>query len=573
MPPLTEQSVIAVSGGGRGITAACAIALAAHYHCTFILLGRSRIDEPEPEWAQGIEGEAALRDRLVADTAAKGDKATPNAIRQSIQHLQARREVLATLASIEAAGGKALYYSADIADRQALSLAIADASSRLGMVTGILHGAGTLRDKLIENKTLADLKTVYAPKIEGLQNLLAVIPPGQLSHLILFSSAAGFYGNPGQSDYAIANEILNKAAYLVQQQNPSCAVLTFNWGPWDAGMVTEELKQLFAQREIALIPVEEGVVTLIEQIEKPAKGIQVLVGSPLGTRTFPVAQEPLMTYQIQRRIELAANPFLSDHIIGEHAVLPMAHALGWMADACEQLYPGWQVRECRQYRVLKGIVFDETFVGGYTLDLKETEKNAASLTFDATVMSVTLDGKPRFHYKAIVELAHTASPAIYATPPEGSAWADPEPGLHYYADGTLFHGPHFQGIEAVRHISQRGLNAHCRLPLVSVRDQGQFPVGTYNPFLADIQLQTMLIWARWMYGAGSLPLQIQKVEVLASVAPGQQFTVDLVVSQHSEHGLVADLQCYTGDNQLALRMSGAEVTLSKRLNTLFQQKS
>ena len=60
-----------------------------------------------------------------------------------------------------------------------------------------------------------------------------------MTHLALFSSAAGFFGNAGQSDYAAANEVLNQYALQFSQKHPKCNVVSFNWGPWEGGMVDE----------------------------------------------------------------------------------------------------------------------------------------------------------------------------------------------------------------------------------------------------------------------------------------------------------------------------------------------
>ena len=97
----------------------------------------------------------------------------------------------------------------DVTDVAALKAKIPQAAARIGAVTGIIHGAGNLADKLIEKKTSEDFEKVYTAKVQGLENLLNSIPVSQLQHLVLFSSVTGFYGNIGQSDYAIANEILN----------------------------------------------------------------------------------------------------------------------------------------------------------------------------------------------------------------------------------------------------------------------------------------------------------------------------------------------------------------------------
>ncbi|GIT03230.1 MAG: hypothetical protein CM1200mP28_04890 [Deltaproteobacteria bacterium] len=111
----------------------------------------------------------------------------------------------------------------------------------------MIHGAGVLADKLIEKKTSADFDKVCSTKINGIDALLKCVNQKKLTHLLMFSSAAGFYGNAGQSDYAVANESLNRIALLFKKKYPKCHVTSFNWGPWEGGMVTPELKRLFEE--------------------------------------------------------------------------------------------------------------------------------------------------------------------------------------------------------------------------------------------------------------------------------------------------------------------------------------
>ncbi len=92
------------------------------------------------------------------------------------------------------------------------------------------------------------------------------VTPSQLNYLVLFSSVVGFYGNVGQSDYAIANEILNKSAHLVKRNYPQSHVVAINWGPWDSGMVSPELKQAFAERNIETIPVAVLAQMLVDEL-------------------------------------------------------------------------------------------------------------------------------------------------------------------------------------------------------------------------------------------------------------------------------------------------------------------
>ena len=82
-------------------------------------------------------------------------------------------------------------------------------------------------------------------KVHGLRAMLSAVDEASLSHLALFSSTSGFYGNVGQSDYAAANEVLNKFAHAFERRFPACRAVVFDWGPWDGGMVTPFLKSLF----------------------------------------------------------------------------------------------------------------------------------------------------------------------------------------------------------------------------------------------------------------------------------------------------------------------------------------
>ena len=197
------------------------IEIAKQYQSKFILLGRSSFDDNEPSWAKDITDEVALKKAAMQALIAAGDKPTPVKVTQFVRPVLANREIAQTLNAIKAAGGKVQYVAADVTNSSNVSAAVAPITKELGEVTGIIHGAGVLADKFIEQKTLEEFNAVYTTKIDGLLSLLAATNTINVKHLVLFSSAAGFYGNPGQSDYSIANDILNKTAYRFKALNPT----------------------------------------------------------------------------------------------------------------------------------------------------------------------------------------------------------------------------------------------------------------------------------------------------------------------------------------------------------------
>ncbi|MDJ0716615.1 MAG: SDR family NAD(P)-dependent oxidoreductase [Prochloraceae cyanobacterium] len=394
---IDRSSVFLVSGGAKGITAQCVIKLAEYYQCKWILLGRSELLEVEPNWAKDCVAAPELKKRIMQDFLAKGEKPKPIEIERLYKKIASSREIEQTLSTLSQLGSKAEYLSVDVTDAIALQNSVAAAVDRLGAITGIIHGAGNLADKLIDKKTEADFEKVYSAKVTGLENLLSCVNLDRLDYLILFSSVAGFFGNAGQTDYALANEILNKSAHLVQQNHPSCRVIAINWGPWDSGMVTPQLKKAFAERNIEVIPLEVGAQMLVNEIEAVEEAsTQVLIGSPISSRAEK-STTPLRNYRIRRQLTLEANPFLHDHTIGDRPVLPLTCAASWIGTTCEQLYPGYKFFSLENFKVLKGIVFDGSQPTEFILDIKEVDKTAlGEIVFEVILWSEIKNKKAKF---------------------------------------------------------------------------------------------------------------------------------------------------------------------------------
>jgi hypothetical protein len=101
--------------------------------------------------------------------------------------------------------------------------------------------------------------------------------------VVFFSSVASVFGNRGQTDYAAANDILDKLAHSLQARVQG-RVLSVNWGPWAGkGMVSPELEREYARRGIGLIPLHDGVELLLHELrEGDREDVQVIMmcGSP-----------------------------------------------------------------------------------------------------------------------------------------------------------------------------------------------------------------------------------------------------------------------------------------------------
>jgi hypothetical protein len=539
--------------------------MAKTFQCKFILLGRSAIDAEIPDFAKNENEESILKRLIMTDLKAKGEQPSLPKVKSIFNNIIAKKEIDETISMIENHGGKAIYIQGDVTNLGSFKMDLNQATKQLGKITGIIHGAGRLADKYIQDKTESDFKNVLSVKLDGLLSLLGAVDIHHLDHLILFSSVAGFYGNVGQTDYAIANEILSKAAHLFKSNHPNTQVSAINWGAWDSGMVSGELKAQFEAAGISLVNSEGGAAMLVNELNTDyANQPQVIIGGTLPAAVSHLGD--LKTHRIHRQLKLENNPFLNHHKIQGNPVLPVVNAVGWMAQSCEKLYPDYSIFKIEKTSLFKGIIFDGNQKEGYILELKELEKGEEKIVFETTIFSE--GGRlPANHYRATVTLLNKK---LFPESPKFnhqiSGTYQPTDGQVLYQDGSLFHAPYFQGIKEILDCNEQQIVLSCIAPEVPLSEQGQFPINSINTFFADIQYQGMLVWVQKNYeGAKSLPLQTDSAILYRPVPFGKQLFVTVKVQEANDVKLVAECTVYDDEGNVYIKTSGATVTISREL--------
>jgi hypothetical protein len=292
---LGEGAFLVVSGGGRGVTAATLMELARRVRPRVALLGRTPLID-EPEHLRGLSDDASLK-RALLEHRDHERTIAPAQLAAEAQRVLAAREVRATLSALESVGAEACYVAVDVRDLTALGAALAPLRQRWGAVAGVVHGAGVLADRMIADKTQEQFDRVFDTKVEGLRALLAATREDPLRLLFLFSSVAARFGNAGQCDYAMANEVLNKVAQAeALRRGDGCRVRAINWGPWAGGMVTPALRLYFEARHVPLIPLHVGARMLVDEIEDSSRQVEVVIGAaPVEVGTVFEAAQALAT--------------------------------------------------------------------------------------------------------------------------------------------------------------------------------------------------------------------------------------------------------------------------------------
>jgi len=258
--PYNTDDVIVVTGGSRGVTSHCILALMEKAPCKLVILGRAAILEEnmDDEESAKISDLREMKTLVARRFKAAGYKGSFDNIERKAKAILAQREMLETFRTLEKTGCKVQYYSCDVNDRENLVRTIEQIHREIGSVRGIIHGAGVLADCKIWNKDMKKFRAVLDTKYMGLVNLLSCVDKEKLKLVVSFSSVAGYFGNDGQMDYAAGNEFLDKFAHYFRRKYPNCKSLTINWGAWDGGMADYIYRKTLTEKGYVLIPLDVG---------------------------------------------------------------------------------------------------------------------------------------------------------------------------------------------------------------------------------------------------------------------------------------------------------------------------
>ena len=163
---IEHGDVVVITGGAGGSRPRWRSHSRRRHRPRLVLLGRTPKPEAEPGWLAPLEGEAAIL-RALRDRA--DGSCSPQALNERLRQILAHREIRRNLERIGAAGSEVTYHAVDVRDRSAVrGTDRPDRVARPGPIRGLVHGAGVLADRRIEDQTDAQFAQVYDTKVEGL---------------------------------------------------------------------------------------------------------------------------------------------------------------------------------------------------------------------------------------------------------------------------------------------------------------------------------------------------------------------------------------------------------------------
>src|SRR5262249_11668348 len=309
--PLTSTDVLLVTGGGKGITAECALAMAQDSGAALGLLGR-------------------------ADPA--GDA-----------------ELAANLSRMDAAGVRYRYVRADVTSAEQVKAAVLAVQADLGPVTAVLHGSGRNQPAALTGLTEDEFTRTLAPKTDGLRAVLAAVDQDRIKLLITFGSIIGRAGLRGEAHYATANDWMTELTVRFQREHPQARALALEWSVWSGAGMGERLGVVEALMREGITPIstENGIAVLRQVLADPSAGpVLVVSGRAAGlpTLTFERPELPLTRFvdrvvthypgvELITEAELSAGSdlYLNDHLLDGDLLLPAVLGMEAMAQVAAAL--------------------------------------------------------------------------------------------------------------------------------------------------------------------------------------------------------------------------------------------
>ncbi|MFM8282251.1 MAG: SDR family oxidoreductase, partial [Planctomycetaceae bacterium] len=376
---LAAGSVWLVTGGARGVTAACALELARRHGLELVLVGSTNPEPVEPAWLDADESLLLdLKGRVML--AAKGRGEDP---RRAWARIEKSIEIARSLARFQSAGVNARYEACDLGDPARVQRLVADVVATVGPIRGILHGAGWESACLFEKKTLAGLAATIGPKCLGLEALLAATAGQPLEALVAFGSTSGRFGGHGQADYSLANDLLAKLVADARRRLGLRAT-TFHWHAWDeVGMASRpESRFVLEQFGLKFMPLAEGVGRFLAELEAGLPDAEVLVTEPklcpTGVATladrrpnaFPdqagTSPRGSLVHGVEKssdgsRVSFHLDPlvdrFLIDHRFNGRPLLPAVMGAELLCQAVIAAGAGDRVGEIHDFKVMRPVSF------------------------------------------------------------------------------------------------------------------------------------------------------------------------------------------------------------------------
>ncbi len=569
LAPIKDDGVYLITGGTAGIVAPIVLELAKHHRGTYYLLGRTNLlDVADPKLILLREAPDELFKQISAEIQESGKKPTPVLVEQEISRLKKSRGLHDLMQKAQGLGSTIRYYTCDVTSTDEIQSALDEISDRHQHINLLIHAAGVEKSRKLESKSREEFSQVIQTKVDSFLLLMKLLTERNLlpERVVSFSSVAARFGNSGQTDYAAANDALNKLSVALKAEFPAMQVLSVDWGAWaDIGMASRgNTPQLMEMAGIEMMPPHQAATFLRQELAAGTSG-EVIISASLGNMEQSIRPEgvdipradaalregtpihsmlshltaynPDGTVSLEVDVDPKEYPMLMDHAINGIPVLPGVAGIEGFSIAARHIASVLAVAR-GEFNVtsLEDIHFQAPFkfyrnqprhIQWKASGVREPEGLVVYVSLESTLDLKSKSPEKMVHFTGKVLLAEAeVEQKVEVTPP---AWQEKDSICSDDIYKLFFHGPSFQVLECAQRSGDIVLG---KLNARMIKDQGQKKATVSVPILVELCFQTAGLWEAGVTGVLSLPQSIERLvmfqaqsengEIFAEVKPISQ---------------------------------------------------
>jgi acyl transferase domain-containing protein/acyl carrier protein/NADP-dependent 3-hydroxy acid dehydrogenase YdfG len=578
---LAKGSVWLVTGGARGVTAACARALGAKHGLNLVLVGSTRPLPIQETWLTLDEaGLKALKSQVMLDAKARGGDP-----RRAWRDVEKSIEIASGLAKFRAAGVIARYEACDLADGAAVRQLVGRIEREVGPIRGIVHGAGWESACKFEKKTAEGLEATIGPKCIGLEHVVAAVDPRHLESVVAFGSTSGRLGGLGQADYSLANDMLAKIVGRLRSGRRSLRATVFHWHAWDeVGMASRpESRFVLEQFGMKFMPLAEGVGRFLTEIEAGLPEAEVLVTEPVfcldtlsttvshahaaapaapagscGSLVAAVEKAGRVT-NVAMVLDPTTDRFLLEHLQHGRPLLPAVMGAELLAQATIAAGVCQRVEEIRDFVVERPIGFPTDQPREVRVDIEDAASGQVSARGWTAVRGS--HGReadmPRVHVSATV-LVGAAEPI--AEPLDEMPL--PFNPMIYQDNAPLWHGPGFRTLSGL-FLDRSGGWGRLTAPdpdaIAKPRGAGGWtvPVAMLDGAIVACAVYSFILFRKRV----EVPLRFDRLRITGQAATKEKCTVRLWFRSQDLRESIYDFVIYGDDGRALVALDGLHLAI------------
>jgi malonyl CoA-acyl carrier protein transacylase/3-oxoacyl-(acyl-carrier-protein) synthase/NAD(P)-dependent dehydrogenase (short-subunit alcohol dehydrogenase family)/acyl carrier protein len=582
---LDEKTVIVITGAAGSIVSAITADLAAASGGNFYLL--DLVPEPapnNPDLDRFVKDKHGLKRDLFGQIQARGERATPALVEKELASLERALAARTAIDAVRSAGGTAHYFSLNLSDTGAVAKVIERIRETEGHIDVLLHAAGLDRSRRLAEKPPEEFDVVFDVKSDGFYNLLHAIGDMPLRATVAFSSIAGRFGNPGQTDYSSANDLLCKISSSMRTTHPQTRAIAIDWTAWGGiGMATRgSIPKVMEMAGIDMLPPEAGVQIVRRELTAGGTRGEIVIGQRLGVllneweeaggidaSKIPANEKqaamfgPMLGKIVSAglfkpltfitELDPKIQPFLYDHQIDGTPVLPGVMGIEAFAEAAHAFLPEWRIVAVENVNFQAPFKFYRNEPRTLQMETR-IRPDGQDLIADCRLLGqrqlpTQKELQITTHFIGQVRLARniTQTAAGCAIEPAGAVIEASDIYKLY------FHGPAYQVIERAWWDGNQVIGLMpAQLPANHHPSERPLAVA---PRLIELCFQTAGIWEMGVKGSMGLPHRLDQVSILRSCTADAREHLYSVVTPRPD-GMSFDAQVVDEKRNCYLRLVG-----------------